>query len=262
MSGSITAGASPLAGIGQIISALSPIFLGGGKTTGTGTTAGTQTTGTVQQTGANPSVIAQLMSMFQQATSNANNPQAATKDTVDNIIKENINAFAPVIGNQASSGLYNGSTLNLLAGEAAARSAQQVASTVLNYQTSQQQIAAATGNDLINATKTLSTTGQTATNQNSGTTSQTAPVIGSSGGSNLLTGIGGIGGALLLKSILPSDPLGKIKSLIGGGDATSASDLLDSAGNYIVPPVPPDLASAVSNVTGGGLLEGGFNLAQ
>lgn len=286
-----TSAGNPLGGLANLISALQPIFLGSGKQVSTGNANSQQTTGQQQTSsqkqvsGTNPDVFSQLLSMFTAANQNSSTLPPNVQDLVNNLIKENINAFTPVIGQQNSSGLYNSSTLALLAGEAAARSSQQVASSVLNYQTSQQQLAANIGGTLANVTKTLSTTGdtgttgQTNTTQNTTDTKQTQPVINIGGGSNSgLLNIGAIGGGLLLKSLLGSSSdkggglLDPIKKLFSGDDATTIGNIADSAVSTPAAinsfSTEPGSLGALSDVfsnsaaTGGGDLAANFSIAS
>jgi len=172
-------------GIAQLINSLAPIFLGSGKTTEnttgastgatTGTTAGTQTgTQTSSSTsGAAPDVITSLLQQLALAQSQSTDP-TLIQPLIDNIIHQNLLAFGPTIAEGNTSGIYNSSTIGLLAGEAASRSAAQTAATALNFRTSEQQIAANLGATLAQTTATKDTTAQTAQQTQQQTAQQTA----------------------------------------------------------------------------------------
>lgn len=233
---------SSLGDISQLISALSPIFLGTGKTVGTGTTATTAgTTGQTSQslvTGADPGIIATLLGQLNQANAAATDP-SIVQGIISNIIHQNLLAFAPSIGTANEAGIYNSSTLGLLAGEAASKSVAQAASSALNFQTTEQQIASTIGNNLLQATKTQAVTGtdnkQTAQTTQTADTKVTQPIVGGSGSSNLLTGLLGLGLLVGGKSLgitgddgLLSKGGDLIKNLFGGG-GTETTDVTGSA---------------------------------
>lgn len=258
MPGGITPASTGLT-IAQLINSLTPILLGAPKQTttqtGTGTTAGTSTSaGTQSQTTTplvSPDLLQNLLDQYNTANANATNP-ANTAAIVNNIIKTNTEAFTPTIGAQNSAGLYNSSTLELLSAEAQARSTAQASQAVLNYTTSQQQLAQSAASALISDTRGTTTSGSnsTATTNNSTTTNNesnvkvTAPLVS---GSSLLQGAAGIGASLVGKSILSSDlvtnnitnPIkNAISSILPGGNspvslsanAPTASSLSPSGG--------------------------------
>jgi hypothetical protein len=218
---------SALGGYGSLISALSPIFLGSGQTT--------------QNTTSSPQAIAAIIQSISGANSNINNP-SATNAIVNNIATTNAEAFLPTAVAQNSSGLYNSSTLSLLSSEAQARSTAQASQAVLNYQTSQQQIAQQGATALGNLTKT--------------TTQQTAPSVP---GSSLLQLGGGLAASFIANKALNSafvtnnvtDPisnaLGFGSSPLGNIEVTDPGELANAApgelgaGNTIIPPIPPNL---------------------
>lgn len=127
---------SPLVDASSVLSTLLPIFAGTGKTLST--------------TSGSPQANANEQSIIDQATANANNP-ALTDQLVQNIMTQASQAFAPVVAQQQSSGMYNTSTLQMLKDNAMARATQESAQTVLNYRTSQQQIADAASKNLLAA---------------------------------------------------------------------------------------------------------------
>lgn len=174
--------------IAQLLNQIAPIFLGSGtttdKTTGTtgttGSTTGTTTASTVS--GANPNILQSMIDQMNQALRNATDP-SAVKPIVDNIIQQAKIAFGPTLAGLPTSGIYNSTSLGLLAGNAAAKAASDAAAVVLNFETDQQRTAAGIGANLLTATKTTDSTqqqaqqsAQTQQQQQVGTKS-TSPVI-------------------------------------------------------------------------------------
>lgn len=156
--------------VSDIISKLAPLFLGSGKTSGT----------TTSSTTSSPGALALNQQVTQQALDNSNDPNA-TNDIVANIMRQAAISFAPIVGQQNSAGMYSTQTLALLAAQAQAAATGQAASAVLNFKTSQEQIAQAGATAGLNATKQTT----------AGSTTQTAPVVPSALTSAL--GIGGLG---------------------------------------------------------------------
>lgn len=248
---------SPTAGLAQLLATLAPIFLGSGTvrgneqqqvtsskaggTIGTNVTqqnqTGQDTTSGVTTTTPNvpPEILMALLGRIADANKNANNP-SAVQDVVNNIIRTNLQAFAPTLGDQAASGLYNGSTVKLLAGEAAARSSAQTSKTVLDYKNEQQTLAAnltanlasllrsttstTTGatNKVSESTNVGSTSGQTqesgASNIVGSNTKVQDPLIGGSSSGNLAS-IVGLVAALGGKKLL-TDTLGGSNEMLSG----------------------------------------------
>lgn len=142
-------------GLGQlasITSLLAPLILGSGtkKTSETTTPAN------------NPDLLALLQSITTQANNNANDPAAANA-TVQDIIRKATLAFAPQLGAEGRSGLYNSSTISQLAKETTADATSAASQAVLGYQTQQRSIAAQGAGTLLNATRSTTTGQQQAT---------------------------------------------------------------------------------------------------
>jgi hypothetical protein len=221
MAGEIAAGSQGV-NLAQLIQSISPILLGSGgqtgNTSGTSSTSGssgsgstttTNTSNTTQKT-PDPGTLQALIAMASQASANADNP-AMTDGVVQNIFRQSAEAFAPTIGTAGSSGLYNTTTLNMLSNDARARATAQAASTVLNYKTTQSQIAQGalgkiadiTGSTTSNQTSTAQQEQKSTTETNvanKGNTFQiTAPSLS---GSSLLQSVGGIAASVLGKKAL------------------------------------------------------------
>lgn len=81
-----------------------------------------------------------LVGIGSTALSNSTN-SAATNTLVQNIMRQAALAFAPTIGASKEAGLYNSQTLDNLSTQSQALATGQAAQAVLNYQTSQLQIA-------------------------------------------------------------------------------------------------------------------------
>src|SRR5277367_1548328 len=133
-----------LLGIANLINSLAPIFLGSGTTTqnttgttgtvGTTNVAGTTATtgdtnvaGTTtgqQQTvsGAAPNIIQSMIAQMNAALQNATDP-SQIQPIIANIIQQAKIAFAPTLASLPTAGIYNSSSLGLLAGNAAAQAA-------------------------------------------------------------------------------------------------------------------------------------------
>ena len=290
-----TTPASTLGGVASLIQALAPIFLGGGKTVGSqagqqqgtsagtvsGTTAGTSG-GTTTTTGTNvtgttsPEIIASLIQQMNQAQANATDP-TKVQAIIDNIIHQSTLAFAPTIGEASASGIYNSSTLGLLAGEANARATQEAAATALNFQTSEQQIANSIGANILGGTRTVTTggttdqqqqqqqqqqqatTGQTTAQTGQQTSQQTQPIVGS-GSSNLLLAGAPLLATFALSKLGVTGADGLLSKLFGTNptDAANPNNLssedLAVLNDPNIPPIPPDAGSVdvASSIAQGG----------
>lgn len=241
--------------ISRLISVISPILLGTGKTTTGGTTSSSgntnqnqsqdQTQVTTTNKSADPGTLAALLGIAQNASNNAQNPDI-TAQIVNNIFKQSAEAFAPTIGSAASTGLYNTSTLGLLSNDARARATAQAASSVLNFQTSQQQIANNALSSVLSATgsstSTTAVAGKTTTatqTDNKGATNNYSITAPSVSGGNLLQSIAGIGATIFGKKafdaaspFLTAHLVDPIKDALGFGDVgtlSSKSDFLGAA---------------------------------
>jgi len=192
-----------------------------------------------------------------QANQLANDPKAV-QGVIDNIIRLNTLAFAPIVGQANAAGIYNSSTLGLLAGEASAASSAQTAAAALNFKQGEQQIAAGIGSNLLGAEKTSTTTGTTGTTQNTTqntnnlTTQQTAPISGS-----ILNTILGIGGLFAANKLFSAGTSGNspldllINKIFPSGDPGALpADLI---------PSPNDISGSIINPAGniGGVAIGG-----
>lgn len=242
MSGDIAAGGGGI-DLSRLISAISPILLGTGKTNAgnntTSTSGSDQTQTTTTQKNADPGTLAALLGIAQNASDRSQNPDI-TNNIVNQIFRQSAEAFAPTVGASASTGLYNTSTLGLLSDNARANATAQAASAVLNFQTSQQQIAAGALSNILGATgSTTSTTSaknQTATAGTGNSFTITAPSLT---GSNLLQSAGGLAASILGKKafdvaspFLQAHLVDPIKNALGFGDVgtlSSKSDFLGAA---------------------------------
>lgn len=266
--GDISAGGGGI-DLSRLISAISPILLGTGKTSAGNNTSSSSDQSSDQtsttQKNADPGTLAALLGIAQNASDKAQNSDI-TNQIVQNIFQQSAQAFAPTAGAAASTGLYNTSTLGLLSDNARAQATAQAASAVLNFQTSQQQIAQNSLTSVLNATGSSTTTSKAATqtaNAGQGTSFNiTAPSLS---GSSLLTGMGGIAASVLGKKALDAtspflqahlvDP---IKNALGFGD--SSSSLLKDQFGDITPPIPPEGGEAASALTGGVINDAGTPL--
>lgn len=129
---------SPISDLTDVFSKLLPIFAGSGKTTTTENSSGAS--------------INDEQNVVNQAMANSNNP-AMTDTLVQNIMTQAAQSFAPVVAQQNAGGMYNTSTLQLLKNDAMARATAQSSKAVLDYNTSQQQIADAASGRLLQASK-------------------------------------------------------------------------------------------------------------
>lgn len=249
--------------IAQLISALAPIFLGSGTQTTTGspttnTSAGTSNVSannsSITSNAIDPATLASLTGIANTATNNANNPGPNTDALVHNILTQSAQAFAPVIAQQNSAGLYNTSTLSLLSSEAQARATAAASAAVLNYQTSQQQIAQSALTTIAGDTKTSATTGNTTqtgntTNvQNLGptiNTKVTAPSVPIS--QSLPTLIGGV----IANKAIPDGTLSSLTGNIGSSISSGFTSLTDALG----------ITQPAVNFAGGAVPDGALNLA-
>lgn len=172
----------------QALSLLAPIFFGSGKTTTTDASVSSK------------AGLSQEQSVFNTATGNANNTDI-TNAIVQNIMNQAAIAFAPTVGQQNSAGMYNSNVLQMLSAMAQGQATSQSAQAVLNYKTSQQQIALNASNQLL------------ATNKQTSGTKQTAPIISPS---MLLQG-----GAGLVANKVLGPQLDKALNAVGLGPSTS-----------------------------------------
>lgn len=216
---------SPLVDASSVLSTLLPIFAGTGKTLST--------------TSGSPQANANEQSIIDQATANANNP-ALTDQLVQNIMTQASQAFAPVVAQQQSSGMYNTTTLQMLKDNAMARATQESAKTVLDYRTNQQQIADAASKNLLAA--------------NQSKVSRTA----ASPASTPLALLGaGLKGVQLLKN---TGALDKAKTMLGfGSNANSEANLPEAPADIVGSPDTDQAmldaagAGGVTSDTGGGI---------
>lgn len=188
---------SPGVDIAGILSKLAPIFLG------SGTTTNNQTDTTTQDT--SPLATAENQAVFATALNNANNPDI-TDAVTQNILHNAALTFAPVLGEERSSGLYNTTVKQQLASEAQARATAEASQAALNFRTSQEQIASAAAGQLTAATKRSVGTANAA--------QRTSPVIPGKASASLL---GGASAALAVPSAISN-----IKKLFTGSTAAKA----------------------------------------
>lgn len=225
--------------VAQLLSTLAPLFLGSGPKTATTTTGGT--TSTAKDSGGTSTTssfstgdagaIAGLQGIAN--TAGANSIDTSKTDAlVADILRQSAQAFAPVIAQSSSAGLYNSSTLSLLSSEARARATSASSKAVLDYQTQQQGIQSNALANIVNATKnttsTTTTPPTTRTVDTSPSTSSTvtlqAPTVDPL--SSLLTLGGGILGNQLLKSKTLGDIPGDVGSFLKSNVLNPATDAL------------------------------------
>jgi hypothetical protein len=152
----MAAASSPLIGISELMKNLAPIFLGSGTSTTTDSTSGGTTTGS-STTSSSAQALADNQKVIDDATANANDPNQVSL-IVNDIMTKAAQAFAPTVGQQNNAGMYNTSSLALLSAAAQGEATRSASQAVLNYKTSQQQIAQAASGNLLQATKTATTT--------------------------------------------------------------------------------------------------------
>lgn len=240
MSGATSTGTGGAAvNVAQLLTTLAPLFLGAGNKTATTTTGGSTATtrdsgGTTTSTSKSSGDAGAISSLQGVADTAGKNAVDTTKtDTlVADILRQSAQAFAPVIAQQGSSGLYNSSTLSLLSSEARARATSASSKAVLDYQSGQQQIQSNALANLVNATKTTTTEStvppSTRTTETSPSTATTvnmqAPTIDPI--SSLLTLGGGTLLTQLLKTQTAKDLPGQVGGLVGDAVLTPATDAL------------------------------------
>lgn len=133
-------------------------------------------------TTASKEAIAAARGNLNTATSGVASYKSDTLDVVNNIIQKAAVGFGQTRAQQNSSGLYNSTSNTLLTGFAAGQAASDAAATVLNYKTSEQQLAEAASGQLIDATRTT-----TGTNTQAGTTGSATTSTGSTTSSQVGT---------------------------------------------------------------------------
>jgi hypothetical protein len=122
----------------------------------------------VTTTGSSQEAINEAKTNLSQARGNYDNAEVNTQPIVDNIIRKAAINFAPVRVGENKAGLYNSSTLQGLQAESEGAAAADASAVVLNYKTQQQQLATQISGQLLDATKTSSTSG-TSTSGTAGT---------------------------------------------------------------------------------------------
>ena len=138
--------ASPLTALATV---LQTMFLGSNKNetvTGTGSSR------------PDASIIDRLQGLFDEALANSSDPKAV-QPIVNKILEDAKVAFAPQLGREAAAGVYNSTARQQMAERASADAAGAISSAVLNYKTSQQQVAAQAGNSLAANVRNTSNTG-------------------------------------------------------------------------------------------------------
>jgi hypothetical protein len=162
---------------------------GSSGTSSQGTTGSSnqQTTGSnnsVTTTGSSQEAINEAKANLATARGNYDNAEVNTQPIVDNIIRKAAIDFAPARVAQNKAGLYNTSTLQSLQAESEGAAASDAAAVVLNYKTSQQQLASQISGQLLDATKTSSTAGTTSSGTSGTSTSNTDGTNSQAGFSN------------------------------------------------------------------------------
>lgn len=134
----------------------------------TNTNTDTKTNNTVTNS-ADPGVITMLKNLAQTAISNSTDPTKVT-GLISGIIQNAGDAMTAIFGQQKQSGLYDSSAAQSQNNDIISRATADAASAVLGYQTSEQQLGASIGGQLLGATATqttqgdVQTTGQTVDN--------------------------------------------------------------------------------------------------
>jgi hypothetical protein len=190
-----TAPSSPIVSVSDAISKLAPIFIGSGTTT-------TATSGTQTLTGS-AAANQNLQQIINEALANETDPSKVT-DLINNIMTNAAKAFAPTAGQAAGAGLYNSTTLSQMTSQAEGEATAQASKAVLDYKTSQQQIAQLASGNLLSANRTVGSS--------ENKTAITAPAI------NPMTAILTAGGTYAA---------GKLAKGLGVDKVT------DSAGNFV-----------------------------
>lgn len=225
----------------DVLTKLAPIFLGSGTTTGS-------------ESADSSAGISNLQDIITQAMGNVNDP-AQVQAIISNIMTQAAQTFAPVLAQQNSAGLYNSSTLSMLSAMASGQATAQSAQAVLNFKTSQQQIAAQAAGKLADATRTVSST------------KATSPVIDPM--SSLLTVGGGILGSKALNAVTSSSAFqgakDSISSALGFGDTAAemaartsgASDAITQVKGIDAGSIVPVDSSVVADTAGDSGILGG-----
>lgn len=198
-------------GIAALLNVAAPLLLGSGKKTSTSTSTST----------VDPNLAALLQGIVGQAVTNTNDPKA-TEGLVNDIMRRAAIAFTPALGQAARSGLYNSSTIDRLAAENTATATAAASKAVLDYKTSQQQIATSGATSLLNATRGVTST----------ETQQQAPTVSPNISSLLGLGLAGY------QAYTQRD---KIFKLLGIGGDTAGAAGAGAVGADL--PLPPDFIS-------------------
>lgn len=194
----------------DVLTKLAPIFIGSGTTTGSETSS------------SGSDGIAALQNIITEAMGSVNDP-AQVQAIISNIMTQAAQTFAPVLAQQNSSGLYNSSTLSMLAAMASGQATAQSAQAVTNFKTSQEQIAATAAGKLADATRT--------TTQTKATGPSLDPM------STLLTVGGGVAASKAFGAINASAPVQAAKNAVtnffGGETDGQVADRIGSADTAI-----------------------------
>lgn len=215
--------ASPITDIASLITSLGPLLLGSGATEGSSTS-------TVTPGGAGMQSSQDIL--------NALIPQISgtegTDNVVANIMRQAAIAFAPTLGTQKSSGLYNSSVIQQLSGEAQAAATGQASAAVLQHQTQAANTAAQLAASVMSNSKTVSNTD----------TKATAPVISPKA---TIATIAALAGKSILNKF-KKDPEDEVEQLAGPAGKEAYSSL-NTAGNTGVPgSVTGDITTATDGV--------------
>lgn len=150
-------------------------FTGSQGTTETkGTTGNKQTTDTSSKTvGTADAGAINTAKGITAAALKASTDNGAINDLINSTLNKASIAFAPTLSmGTAGSGLYNGSTVDLLSGFAKGQATADATQAILQYKQGEQQIATTSNQSVLDATKGSTTTGQDTTQGTQTTTGQ------------------------------------------------------------------------------------------
>lgn len=148
-------------------------------TTSTTNTSSNQTT----TNSADPGVIQTLKDLASTAISNSTDP-TKTQGLLSGILQSANDAMTSVFGNQKQAGVYDSSATASQTGDILSRAAAQAASSILGYDTSQQQIAGTALNQLLGATAVQNVNANSTSTTDTNQTQSASTVVSGNTSSN------------------------------------------------------------------------------
>lgn len=204
-----------LVDIAKIFGQFAPLLVGK-QTNQSGTTTDTST----QQVGPiDPALAAQQDQLFQTLMARATNSSQADA-LVEDIMHRAAVAFAPVLGQEKSAGVYNSTTKDLLGKEAMARATGAAAASVLEMQTQAFQQAAAVQNSRVQAAVAQAPKTTTSSKSSAESSKTPAPISGK----NAVASIASLAGGAYSLGKLYDQMTGKKKKLPNTPPGTSPGD--------------------------------------